>query len=370
MTADRGAAGDERAWTAARLRGAAEALNVLQRRSPADQRSAARSAVSLLAANVAPADWTQAGLPAPPGGLPAPPAGGQRGGRLVPLNHRSTVRLARTALALYCGELRVDDRPVQWDKLVAFFERQLSETDPDLVRLRERAAGAHVDANDTSPRVFAVLLDALDFHLESDGPDAYLTSIARANLSVAYRQRRTDADLGNATLLAKDEAKTRTARYGAYHPVTLVARSLLTLALLLQAEASADEAERSDLGRQALAEVTQVRVARDRLFGVTSPNATSSRRYEARALILLGQFDRARSCLESTLAFENTHNAGQQTQSLGLTHYQLARAHRALGERAQASEHARRACQIFESHSPAGRAASDVRQLLDELIAS
>ena len=362
MIADRADGSGEQAWAAARLRGAAEALNVLQRRPPADRRSAARSAVSMLAANVTPADWAQAGLP-------APPDGGHSGGHLVPLNHRSTVCLGRTVLGLFCGELRVDDRPVHWDQLVAFFERHLSETDAELVRLRERAAGAHVHANDTSPKVFAVLLDALDFHLESDGQDAYLTSIARANLSVAYRQRRTDADLCNATLLAKDEVRTRTTRYGAHHPVTLVARSLLTLSLLLAAEASDDEAERRDLGRQALAEITEVRAARDRLFGVTSPNATSSRRYEARALMLLGRLDRARSCLESTLTFENTHNAGQQTQSLGQTHYQLARVHRALGERAQAAEHARRARQIFESNNPAGRAAADVGRLLDELAA-
>jgi tetratricopeptide (TPR) repeat protein len=368
VTADRTAAAGEQAWVAARLRGTAEALNVLQQRSPAERRSAARSAVSMLAANVTPANWAQAGLPAP---TPTPtPEAGQSGGDLVPLNHPSTVLLARTALGLYCGELRVDDRPVHWDKLVAFFERYLPETAPELVRLRERAAGAHVAANDTSPQVFAVLLDALDFHLEADGHDAYLTSIARSNLSVAYRQRRTDADLGNATVLARDEVRTRTARYGADHPVTLVARSLLTLSLLLQAEASDDEAERCDLGRQALAEINEVRVARDRLFGVTSPNATSSRRYEARALMLLGQLDRARSCLESTLTFENTHNAGQQTQSLGQTHYQLARVHRALGESARAAEHARRARQIFESNNPAGRAASDVGRLLDELSAS
>jgi hypothetical protein len=242
VTADRTAAAGEQAWVAARLRGTAEALNVLQQRSPAERRSAARSAVSMLAANVTPANWAQAGLPAP---TPTPtPEAGQSGGDLVPLNHPSTVLLARTALGLYCGELRVDDRPVHWDKLVAFFERYLPETAPELVRLRERAAGAHVAANDTSPQVFAVLLDALDFHLEADGHDAYLTSIARSNLSVAYRQRRTDADLGNATVLARDEVRTRTARYGADHPVTLVARSLLTLSLLLQAEASDDEAER------------------------------------------------------------------------------------------------------------------------------
>lgn len=360
MSAEDAAAAGQQAWAAARLRGAAEALSVLQRRSPADRRRAARFAVGLLAANVAPANWAQAGLPAPPKDQPG-------GSPLVPVNDRAAVGLARTALRLHSGELRVDDRPVHWDKLVAFFEQRLPASDPQLVRLREHAASAHVDASDTAPEVFSVLLDALDFHLENDGGDAYLTSIARANLSVAYRQRRTEGDLGNATLLAKDEVKTRTARYGGDHPLTLVARSLLTLSLLLQAEASDDEAERRELGREALAETTEVRVARDRLFGVTSPNATSSRRYEARALMLLGQPERARSCLESTLTFENTHNAGQQTQSVGQTHYQLARVHRALGERAQAAEHARRARQIFESHNPAGRAAGDVRRLLDEL---
>jgi hypothetical protein len=168
----------------------------------------------------------------------------------------------------------------------------------------------------------------------------------------------------------EEEVKIRTARYGPDHPVTLVARSMLTLSLLLQGEASDDEIERRALGQRALAEITKVRVARDRLFGVTSPNATNSRRYEARALMLLGQLERGRSCLESTLTFENTHNAGQQTQRLGQTHYQLARPHRPLCNRAKAVDHARRARQIFESHNPTGHAASDVRRLLEELGAS
>jgi tetratricopeptide (TPR) repeat protein len=250
---------------------------------------------------------------------------------------------------------------------VAFFARQLPDTDPELIRLRESAAVARVEADDTSPGVFAVLLEALDFHLRTDGRDAYLTSIARANLAVAYRQRGGDADLDNATELAEDEVKIRTARYGPDHPVTLVARSMLTLSLLLQAEASDDEDERRDLAERALAEITEVRVARDRLFGVMSPSATSSRRYEARALLLLGQLQRARSCLESTLTFENTHSGGQPTQSLGQTHYQLARVHRALGHRAKAADHARRAREIFEAHHPTGYAASDVRRFLAEL---
>jgi tetratricopeptide (TPR) repeat protein len=270
-------------------------------------------------------------------------------------------------LGLYRSQLRVDDRPVHWDMLEAFFARHLPADHPELVRLRERTANAHVDADDTSREVFDVLTDALSYHAENDGHDAYLTSLARANLSVAYRQRRAGTDLVDATRLAREEVTARTQRYGPDHPVTLVARSMLTLSLLLQAEASDEEAERRRLGQSALAEVGMVRVARDRLFGVTSPNATSTRRYEARALLLLGQPERARSCLESTLSFENTHNAGQQAQSLGSTHYQLARVHLVLGDRARAADHARHAREIFESHNPAGRSAREVRRLLEGL---
>lgn len=353
---------DEEARVAAGLRGATEALDVVRQRSPADRQRAARFAVGLLARYVAAADWTAAGLP--------PPAeAGEPAEYRCPLGHHAAVRLARAAIALYGAELRVDDRPAHWDMLAEFFARQLPASDPELVHVRERAALARVDANDTVPEVFRELLDALDFHRAADGADGYLTSLARASLSVAYRQRRTGDDLATATQLSEEEKRTRTARYGPDHPVTLVARSLLTLSLLLQAEASDDEDQRQVLADRALAEITEVRAARDRLFGRTSPNAAASRRYEARALFLLGQPERARSCLEYTLTFENVHNRGQQTQSIGQTHYQLARVHRALGDVTRALHHARRAVQIFELRDPAGRAAGSARRLVGELSA-
>jgi hypothetical protein len=353
-------AADEQARTAARLRGAAEALNVAQWRCPAGQQQASRLAMSLLSTYVTAADWTTAGLP-------RPPAADQRAEYQSPRGHRAVLSLARAAMALYCAELRAGDRPAHWDMLVEFFARQLPESDPELVRLRERAANAHVDANDTASEAFTDLLNALEYHRTRDGENAYLTTLARANLSVAYRQRRTGDDLAKATVLAEEEVRTRTARYGPRHSVTLVARSLLTLSLLLQAEGSADEAQRHDLASRALAEITAVRVAGDRLFGVTSPKATNSRRYEARALLLLGQPEKARSCLEYTLTFENARGGGQPTQSLGQTHYQLARVYRALGEPASALDHARCAREIFDLHNPAGRAARNARLLVREL---
>jgi len=353
-------AADEQARAAARLRGAAEALSVLQRRAPAEQQRACRFAMDLLAAQVAAADWTPAGLPGP-----AEPA--QRAGYLVPASHQAVLRLARSAMMLYCAELRIADRPGHWDRLAEFFARRLPPSDPELVRLRERATCARVDAGDTSPEVLNDLLGALGFHRARDGEDAYLTALARANLLMACRQRRTGADLASSTVLAEEEVATRTSRYGAGHPVTLVARSLLTLHLLLQAEASSDEAERLGLAGRALAEITGVRAARDRLFGVTSPNATRSRRYEARALLLLGQGERARHCLEYALAFENAHNDGQETPGTGQTLYQLARVNRALGEPGKALDQAKRAYRIFSRHNPDGTSARQARQLIGEL---
>ncbi len=352
-------AADDQARAAARLRGAAEALNVLGPRSPADQQRACRFAANLLGTHVVPADWRAAGLPRPDSGPLA--------GQLTPVNHRAALWLAKAAIILYSAELRAQDRPVHWDKLVEFFARHFRADDPVLVRLRERAAVARVDAGDVSPQVFDVLRQALDYHRVRDGEDAYMTTLAKENLAIAFRQRRSGDDLAMATRLAEEEVRTRAVRYGLGHPVTITARSMLTLSLLLQAEASADPAEQHRLARRALTENTEVRVARDRLSGVTSPDATSSRRYEARALLLLGQPERARSCLEYTLTFENAHHGGRQTQSVGRTHYQLARVNRVLGESATALRHAQQALRIFELHNPAGLDCRHARKLVAEL---
>jgi hypothetical protein len=371
VTPDATVAADEQARAAARLRGAAEALGVLQRREPAEQHWASRFAVGLLAGHVAAADWTVAGLPRlpqqhrPARCAPDEPLVPVR----VPVSDKAVLHLARAAMSLYCAELRVIDRPGHWDRLAEFYARRLPASDPALVRLRERAAGARVDAGDTSPKVFGDLRTALDFHREVDGEDAYLTALARANLAVAYRQRRSESDLAKSALLAEEEAATRTARYGPDHPVTLVARSLLAFSLILQAEASEDVAVQRRLANRALAQITKVREARDRLFGVTSPNATRSRRYEARALLLLDQPGKALSCLEYALAFENAHCAGRQTQGIGQTHYQLARVNRALGKPGKALDHAKRAHRIFAVHNPDGTAARQALALIRELSA-
>jgi tetratricopeptide (TPR) repeat protein len=100
------------------------------------------------------------------------------------------------------------------------------------------------------------------------------------------------------------------------------------------------------------------------------PSQASISRYEARALLLLGQPEKACAFLEDTLTAEQAHTGGRLTQSIGETHYQLARVHRVLGDLSRALDHAQRACQIFQSHDPAGRLARSARRLIRALSAA
>jgi tetratricopeptide (TPR) repeat protein len=366
----------ERTAAAARLRGATEALSVLQGRSPADQRRAARFATALLGDRAAPASWADAGLPLSAEAAPAVPAAPAPAGPAaspvgpgVPLDHPAVLLLARCAMRLHCAEVRAADRPAYWAKLAAFFARHLPADSEELIRLRQAVVNVRLDADDTSPEVIAALSAAIDYCRRTYGEDAYLTGLAQASLSTAYRQRGTGTDLADATALAGQLQAARTARYGPAHPVTLVARSLLALSLLTQAEATADPGLRRLLAQRALTENTQVLAARDRVYGVLSAPAAVTRRYQARARLLLGEPDKARACLEYTVVLERARGDRQETHSHGQTHYHLSRAYRALGRHEEAREHAERARAIF---ALTGRGDDELRAtaaLMEELTA-
>ena len=360
-------AADEQVRAAARLRGATQALNVLGRRSPVDQQRASMFALNLLRTAAVPADWTEAGFPEPPAAAPAPDADQPHGPRL-PAGHRAVVLLAQAAMDLYAAGRRVSERPLLWERMARFFAGLLPEEDPELAGLRERVLTARTNAGDISPGLFAELVDALEYHRAVHGQDAYLTSIAQVNLAVAFRLRRGDNDLAASTALAGEAARIRAAAYGPEHPVTLVARSMVNHSMLLQAESSPDD-ERPRIASQVLPEATAVRAARDRLYGITAPNATSSRRYEARALLLLGEPGQARQALELALACETAHNGAHESRAMADTHQLLAKVYRALGDLEAALEHAREASRIFDLHNPEGRAARQARRLVAELTA-
>jgi hypothetical protein len=184
VTPDAALAADGQARAAARLRGAAEALSVLEHRGPADQHAACLFAMSLLGAQAAQADWPRAGLPAAPS--PGEPAGVR-----IPVGDRAVVLLAHVAMVLHTAAMPSAERPWHWDRLARFFAARLPASDPDLLRLRVRLLGARVEAGDTSREVFSELMAAVEFHRAGHGADAYLTSVAQANLSRAFRQRPT-----------------------------------------------------------------------------------------------------------------------------------------------------------------------------------
>ncbi len=360
-------AADEQARAAARVRGATQALNVLGHRSPVDQQRACLFALDLLRKAAAPADWTRAGLPELPGAGPAAD-GGQPAAPRLPVDHRAVVLLAQAAMDLHAAGRRVSERPGLWESMAGFFAGLLPADDPELPGLRERVLTARTDAGDTSPELFGELADALEYHRAVHGADAYLTSIAQMQLAIALRLRLEDDDLAASAALAEEAARARAAVYGPEHPVTLAARSIASHSMLLRAETSPDE-ERPRIASQVLSEVKAVRAARDRLYGITAPNATLSRRHEARALLLLGEPDQARQALELALACETAHNGAHESRTMADTHQLLARAYRALGDPGKAAGHAREASRIFGLHNPDGRAAKQARRLIAELAA-
>jgi hypothetical protein len=276
--------------------------------------------------------------------------------------------LARTAMVLHTAGLRICERPWHWDRLARFFDARLPASDPYLFRLRERALMARVSAGDTSPGVVAALMSAVEFHRAVHGEDAYLTSIATTNLALAFRQRGGDGDLAASTALAEKAARVRSAGYGPEHPLTLVARSLVSVCLLLQAERSQEE-ERHRLAGRVLAEVTAIRAARMRLYGSTAPDTTRSRRHEALALLLLGEPERAAQTLELTLALETVLGGADRVKAVADTRLLLAEVHRALGDTGKAVEHAREANRIYGRDNPRGHGARRARCLIEQLTA-
>jgi tetratricopeptide (TPR) repeat protein len=336
-----------------RLRGETEALSVLRNRPRRERPDLRPPVMTLLAHYVDHEKWESAGLPAFPPGLST-----RTPSRSA--SQEAVIRLARLAVHMHCAELKLADHATVWTNLEAYFAQVLPASDPALVRLREIACNEQVNTGQVPPGIIEDLTAILDFHREHTGDDSYLTGLSRANVSVAYLR---SGDLARSTTLISAEAQARADRYGPDHPVTLVARSLLARSLLLQAEATQDQAERLRLARHALSLITGVRASRDRMYGIAAPNATRSRRYEAHALLLLGELDRARSCLEHALAFDRTRAARTDTHSIGQTHLLLARVHAARGHREGVIEHAGHAQRILSRHRPDGaeaRAAADL----------
>jgi tetratricopeptide (TPR) repeat protein len=322
-----------------RVHGAAEAISVLRARSQVRRPSLGDYVMALLAGHVNGEAWNAAGLPElRPEAHP------------VRVSDEAMIHLARLAISIHCGGLCLSERLAMWSRLESFFAGQLPPSAPQFIRLREVVAQQRQEASGMPPDVEG-LREILEFECERHGDDSYLAGLSRANLANACRQA---GDFALAAGLLSDEAGARESRYGRDHPITLVALSMTTRLLLNQADATDDAGARHELARRALSLVIEVRAARDRLYGITAHNATISRRYEAHALLLLGELDRAQACLEHTLTFIRTRDGRNDGYAAGRTHLLLARVHAAAGNRDQALEHADRTRQILIAHGGLG----------------
>jgi tetratricopeptide (TPR) repeat protein len=338
-----------------RARGATEALSVLHARPRTQRPPISGYAMALLAGHVAAEEWNAAGLPT---------LSPQQ--NVVPVGDEAVTRLARLAVSIHCNDLHLADRPAVWSRLESFIARRLPASAREVVRLRELVCNQRRDAGYLPPDIIS-FEEILEFHRKVHGEDSYLAGLTRTNLAAAHQ---VSGDFAVAADLLDREARARASRYGAEHPVTLVTRSMLSRVLLLQAEAAGDVAARITLARRALSLINDVRAVRDRLFGITAPNATRSRRYEAHALLLLGELDRARACLEHVLTFDIARDGRKDLYAIGQTHLLLARVHAAQGNRDQALEHAERAQGILSPHIPEGNESAAAAALAREITAT
>lgn len=341
------------------LRGVTEALSILTDRGPVERQRAVMFAVTILASRTCEPDWRAAGLP------PATSLEPEREGQ-IPIGHAAVLLLAQAAMHLYIEDLPHAQRPQSWVSLAAFLSKHVAPEDARLARLRDSALNAQVLAGNVSAGVIRGLTGALDRHMAKDGPDAYMTGIARTNLAIAYRVRATDSDLAKSSALAAEEAERRTLRYGSTHPVTMVARSQHVRSLLAQAEAAVNRELRHRLARQALREASQIRMARDRIYGFGAPNAIRSRRHEGHALLLLDELNKARSHLQCALAFDTRSNP-KGWDGRGTLLLLLARVNGALGELSVARELAEQAEQVLAQDAPAGADYQRTLSLLQDL---
>ncbi|HET9895676.1 MAG TPA: hypothetical protein VFQ44_12175 [Streptosporangiaceae bacterium] len=358
-----------RAELAAWMHGASEALHALSRRGPADRLRAADHAISLLIRHAEPTDWHRAGLPVLAAGPVAAADAAPMAGT-VQVSAVGVLHLVRTTMTLYCSALPAVERPGRWARLVRFLAGVVPAADPLLRRSLTTVLFGRMQVGDVSQEIVDGLLRDYDWRRDAYGRDAYLTSLARTNLSIAYCQRSTGTDLAEATRYCREELDARARRYGPRHPFTLVARNRLAQCLLTQAEMTHDEQEQRALAGQAYAEASRARAARDQQYGVTSSSATLSRRYQGHALLLLGSpgdLKRAHACLRYALAFESARNDNAEWQGSGETHLLLARVCVALGDHSAALDHAQEATRLLGSDAPAGSLHREAVALLEEL---
>lgn len=318
----------DRAEAAGWLGGASAALDVLMTREPALRERAVSFAMSMLSSCADPADWASAGLSAPS----LPHRAAPRCRVRLPVGHKAVLRLAHSAMSLRVSGLESAQRPKLWDRLASFLRSHVTDSDQSLHRVVESGLHARVAMGDMSAEVLDGLAIALERHRALDGEDSYAADVARINLALACGTRSAGDGLAQATQSAAAEAARCAERYGTRHPLAIQARTQWVDLLVNLADTEVDPSTRISIARHALAQANVVRMAWDRLLGVTSGDAIRSRGYEGQALLMMGDLEKARVCLECALAFSERQTGVRDDQCRGVTLWLLARVYAAAGD--------------------------------------
>jgi hypothetical protein len=109
----------------------------------------------------------------------------------------------------------------------------------------------------------------------------------------------------------------------------------------------------------AVEEAPIVSAAGDRLFGSAARHDVFSRRHEGQALLIMGELERGRACLECALVLEAGGSDNGEYRGSGPTHLLLSRVRAALGNLGDARGHVLVAIRLLSRDCPGGSAHRD-----------
>jgi hypothetical protein len=197
---------------------------------------------------------------------------------------------ARTALERVRSRLRPAGESAQaWRQLLDDAEAAIPDNEGVLQAIREYAARYPAGDEDTVD----VFREQLTRRRDRFGIDHYLAHTMVIGLADALRARGREADLAEASALARDDVAYRSTRYGDDHDFTWEARASLARVLIAEAEAGQDGSI-----AEAVAIAEDLVPARGRRFKWISPQVAEAYLIAAHALAVVGRTAEAARAIE------------------------------------------------------------------------
>jgi hypothetical protein len=244
----------------------------------------------------------------------------------------------------------------------------LGEDDPTLMRIRAfrvRFVRLRGGGRGDTDRGVAGYYAEWQRRLGVLGPDHYRTSVARANLAVALRERCRDSDLDQACEILREEVERRGRIFGADDPFTSSAELVLAQTLVRVTEVDGD-VSCAEAAREILSRLVVARFLR---YGMADVATLRAQLVHAHAMLVLGQTSAALS------GISHVRQLCQRVRAIltpGWPEFLLARAQVADGmAKDRALGAAQEALRLRRAYfSPGSREVVDAQQLVDELSQS